>query len=62
MPAPPVTLEDEAGVIEEAHHGSFTTDTADFFTHEKGAFHGGILLQALETDPNAILVVSAQSL
>jgi hypothetical protein len=55
-------LEDEAGVVEEAHHGSFTTDAADFFPHEKGTFHDGELLEALEADPDSVLVITARPL
>ena len=59
--APAVTSDDEAAVRKEIHVGFPAAYTSVFFLYEESTFHRLETFQALQTDPDAVLVIGTDS-
>ena len=59
--APAVTSDDEAAVRKEIHVGFPAAYTSVFFLYEESTFYRLETFQALQTDPDAVLVIGTDS-
>lgn len=59
--APAVTSDDEAAVRKEIHVGFPAAYASVFFLYEESTFHRLETFQALQTDPDAVLVIGTDS-
>ena len=62
VPVPfPVALDDETAVGKEGHVGMAAAYASYLLLYEEGAFHRFEILQAFQADPDAVLVIRADS-